>query len=114
MRTWVMAVIAASLVMGVASAWAGGSCCASKKSANAGDVAKGGKDWDQCEKMISSMDLSEDQKAKISSIQEACKKEGSTEESCGKYMSQIRDVLTPDQQAKWDEGMKSCAQKSDS
>jgi Spy/CpxP family protein refolding chaperone len=103
-----MAVVAASLVMGVASAWAGSSCCPAKKSAKAGEVAKGGKDWAQCEKMVSSMDLSEDQKAKISSIQEACKKEGNTEESCGKYMGQIRDVLTPEQQTKWDEGLKSC------
>ena len=29
-------------------------------------------------------------------------------------VEEIRDVLTPDQQAKWDEGMKSCETKSDS
>ena len=105
--------LAFALVMGLAaSAWAGGSCCASKKdkdAAKSGDSAMA-----QCDKLISSLDLSAEQKAKVSSIQEACEKEGKTEESCDKYMTQIREVLTPDQQTKWDEGMKSCEKKSDS
>jgi hypothetical protein len=106
-------VLAFALVMGLAaSAWAGGSCCASKKD---GAAAKGGDTaMAQCDKVISSLNLSDEQKTKVTSIQEACEKEGKSKEACGKYMSQIREVLTPEQQAKWDEGLKSCEKPSDS
>lgn len=92
--------LAIVLVLGVAgSAWAGGSCCSkkSKDAAKSGDSA-----MSQCEGIFDSLGLSTDQKAKISSIQEACEKEGDSKESCSKYMGQIRDVLTPDQRMKFD------------
>ena len=105
--------LAIALVLGLAaSAWAGSACCASKKgkdAAKSGDSAMA-----NCDKVISSLNLSDEQKAKVTSIQEACEKEGKTEDACGKYMSQIREVLTPEQQTQWDEGLKSCESKSES
>ena len=93
--------LAIVLVTGLAaSAWAGGSCCGSKKS---GDAAKGGSSsMSQCEDVFATLDLTSDQKAKIFDIQAACKKDESKDASCSKYMGQMRDVLTPEQRVKFD------------
>ena len=92
--------LAMVLVAGLAaSAWAGGSCCGSKKSA---DGAKcGSASMSHCDDIFAKMDLTADQKAKISELQEACSKETS-KEACSKYMGQMRDVLTPEQRMKFD------------
>jgi Spy/CpxP family protein refolding chaperone len=113
MRNWLMGLVVAGLVMGTASAWAGGSCCPSKKS-KSDDAAKSGA-WGACDSALSSLELTADQKAKIFDIQQSCKKDGCSKEACKKSMGEIRDVLTPEQQAKWDESMKSCGdgEKSD-
>lgn len=96
--------LAIVLVTGLAaSAWAGGSCCGSKKSA---DGAKcGSSSMSQCEDVFATLDLTSDQKAKIFDIQAACKKDESKDASCAKYMSQIRETLTPEQRVKFDAGM---------
>jgi Spy/CpxP family protein refolding chaperone len=93
-----VAMVAVAVALGTASAWAGGSCCSMKKSKAGG--------LDGCDKVMSSLDLSAEQKTKIDEIKAACDKDGGSKEACEKSMTEIRDVLTAEQQAKWDEAIK--------
>lgn len=91
MKKWMVLLVAGVLAVGAASAWAGGSCCGKKK------------EKASCIEKMGDLNLSDEQKAKIAEIESACKAEGCSKESCAKSKSQIRDVLTADQQEKWDE-----------
>ncbi len=92
-------VCAALLVAGTVSSWAGGACCAAGAKAKS---EKSEKAYSACTAALSGMDLTADQKAKISEIEAACKAEGSTMDACAKSMDQIRAVLTDEQRAQFD------------
>lgn len=84
-------IVAGVLSFGLVQSWAGGSCCMSKK-----------KDAASCMDQMSSLNLTEDQKAKISDIEAQCKAEADNKEACAKYKAQIRDVLTEEQRTQFD------------
>jgi Spy/CpxP family protein refolding chaperone len=88
-------VIAGIVAVSAASAWAGGACCAKGKKAS-------------CVDKMSSLNLTEEQKAKITELEQACKKAcdeagGYSKEACAKMDSDVRAVLTEEQAAQWDE-----------
>ena len=64
----------------------------------------------RCEEHLGSLNLSDEQKAKIAEIKASCKDAGDAEEACEKARSQIREILTDDQRAKFDEA---CKEKGD-
>jgi len=99
----VVALLGVVALMG--QVYAGGSCCPSKKSAD-------GEKSMSCSSALSGIDLSDEQKAKIAAIEEACKAEGSTKEACSKSMSQIRDVLNDGQRAAFDAACNKSSKKS--
>lgn len=89
-KLWIVALVAA-LVGGASVSYAGcGHCEKSKKEA----CAKSG-----CDKLLTGITLSDDQKAKISGIEKAC--DGS-KEACAKAKDSIRAVLTEEQQKAFD------------
>ncbi len=98
---WMM-VIACGMVLAANNVMAGSSCC--PVSGKKAEAVKKGCDADQMAKCASTFDklsLSDEQKAKIADLEKQCKEEGS-EESCKKYMSKMRDVLSDDQKATFD------------
>ena len=88
--------VAALLVVGTVASWAGGACCP------AGGKAKEVAAKSACSSWLSGVELSEEQKAKVSEIEAACKAEGSTVEACAKSKEAIRAVLTDEQRAQFD------------
>ena len=92
MKKLIMLLAAVFIAAGTMQVWAGGSCCSSKKKSAASHVEQ-----------MSSLNLTDDQKAKISELEEACKAASDDKEACAKYKGQMRDVLTEEQAAKWDE-----------
>ena len=97
--------IAALLAAGVVSSWAGGACCP------AGGKAKAEKQASACTYSLSGVELTEEQKAKIATIEAACKEAGSTAEACAKSTEEIRSVLTEEQRARYDAKMEKKAGK---
>ncbi len=84
-------------VLGLAGvSYAGGACCPAKAKSEAQAALS------PCGKAIQGMDLSEEQKAKIAEIEVSCQAAGSTAEACAKSKSEIRDLLTDEQKAKFD------------
>lgn len=88
------AVIMATMVLAQVS-WAGGACCASKKSQEKASMSA-------CAKATSGLDLTAEQQAKVAEIEAACQASGSTAEACQKAKSEIRELLSDDQKAKFD------------
>ena len=101
MKKLVVLIVAGVIALGSISAWAGGSCCASKK--------KNG--YASCTDHMSALNLTDNQKAKIADIEAACKAAGSNKESCAKAKEEISAVLTDEQRTQWDQA---CAGKTDS
>jgi len=83
----VCAVAAVSL-----SAYAGEGCCASK--AKAAAKASGG-----CGDMLSKLNLTADQQAKIASLKADCDKEKCSDSARAKYMKGLEGILTAEQVA---------------
>lgn len=50
-----------------------------------------------CKGMLETLNLSDEQKAKVADIMAACPKEGCTDEQMEKCLSALGDVLTPEQ-----------------
>ncbi len=94
MKTMWIAVLVAGLVAVSGSAFAGAKCCASKGKDKAAVSA--------CSKATAGLDLTAEQKAKIAEIEATCKASECSKESSSKAMSEIRDVLTAEQQVKFD------------
>ncbi|HMP74657.1 MAG TPA: hypothetical protein PKE12_00025 [Kiritimatiellia bacterium] len=99
--------LAVLLAAGVVSSWAGGACCP------AGGKAKAEKQVSACTSALSGVELTDDQKAKIATIEAACKEAGSTVDACAKSKDEIRSVLTEEQRAKFDAKMDKKAGKKD-
>ena len=94
--------VAAALLVGAASVYAGGGCCAAGK-------AKGA----ACSDMFSKLKLTDEQKAKVTALKDECLKATSTSERREMMTQGMQSILTPDQFAQWksacDAGMKSGA-----
>ncbi|HMO03052.1 MAG TPA: hypothetical protein PKC67_07610 [Kiritimatiellia bacterium] len=94
MKHWTMMVALVAALVVAGQAYAGSSCCpmsAKKKSSES-----------SCQKYLSGIELSDEQKEKITAIEDACKAKGSTPEACEDSMAKIRDVLNDDQRAAFD------------
>lgn len=99
-------VIALLAVVSMAgTSFAGSSCCGAKKKSQGAEMS-------QCGDIFASMNLTDEQKAKISELETACKAEGSSKESCAKYKDQMRDLLTDEQKAQFDEACAAKCKKS--
>lgn len=94
-----------TLILGASVAsWAGSACCAAGKS-----KAKS-KTYDTaCTRPLASLQLTEEQKAKIAEIEAACKAQGCSKEMCEKSRSQIRELLTAEQRGVYDEQLSKIA-----
>ncbi len=87
----------AAITLAVASvAYAGGACCASKKS----DAASAKADRnDACGSCLSKLNLTDEQKTKIEALKQECKQTKCSEASHAKFMEGLKGVLTADQLA---------------
>ncbi len=103
---------AAAVIVGAASVYAGGACCAAGK-AKAKDEAKS----EACTDMMSKLNLTDDQKTKITALKEECKKATSTSECHAMMSTGLERILTTEQQAQWkaecSKAAKSCEMKAD-
>ena len=95
-------VMLAGLAAGTVSSFAGGSCCGANKAKSEASNYSADAEKSQCADFFAELNLNDEQKAKIAEIKKACEAEGKTEESCKKYMGQIRDVLNDEQRAHFD------------
>jgi Spy/CpxP family protein refolding chaperone len=100
MKKIVVLLIVGVMAVGAMSAWAGGGCCSAKKAGAS------------CMDQMGSLSLTDDQKTKITEIEALCKEAGDDKEACTKYKAQIRDVLTEEQRAQFDEAIKAKADKA--
>jgi Spy/CpxP family protein refolding chaperone len=99
--------VAAALLVGAASVFAGGDgCCAAGKMKSS---AKAG----ACADLYGKLNLTDEQKAKVTALKDECMKATSTSERRGIMEQGLAKILTPDQFAQWktacDTGMKSGA-----
>ncbi|MCB1069321.1 MAG: hypothetical protein H7A43_00915 [Verrucomicrobia bacterium] len=89
---------------------AGSGCC--PMSAKKDKAAKA--EWSSCSEAVSGLSLSDEQKAKVAEYEKSCKSEGCSKESCGKYTTKIREVLTDDQKQAFDAAMEKATDSIDS
>ena len=106
MKRFCVYAVAAALLVGAASVYAGDGCCAAGKMK---DSAKGA----ACGDMFSKLKLTDEQKAKVTTLKEQCNRATSTSE-CRDIMAKgMEQILTPEQFAQWkancDRAMKSGA-----
>jgi len=98
--------VAAVVLIGTASVYADGGCCAAGK-------AKMGAKGAACCDTFSKLNLNDMQKAKIAALKDECLKATSTSERRSMMAKGMQDILTPEQFAQWksmcDAGMKSGA-----
>ena len=98
--------VAVVVLVGAARVYAGDGCCAAGKMK---DSAKGA----ACGDMFSKLNLTADQKAKITALKDECLKATSTSERREMMAKGMQGILTPEQFAQWknacDKGMKSGA-----
>lgn len=96
MKWSVMIVAAALFALTSVSGWAGEKCCGSEKAkAKKADIS-------ECRSVLSGLDLTAEQQAKVDEIQAACKAAGETKDACKNAFKEIRSVLTDDQIAQFD------------
>jgi Spy/CpxP family protein refolding chaperone len=97
---------AVAVLIGTASVYADGGCCA-------GGKAKMSANGAACSDMYSKLKLTEEQKAKVATLKDDCLKATSTSERHAMMTKGMEKILTPEQFAQWkstcDEGMKSGA-----
>jgi len=89
-KIFVLAVMAA-VALGGASVYADGGCCASKSKSS----ANGG----CCSDMLSKLNLTPEQKAKIDTLRADTRRATSTSESHQMFSAGLEKILTPDQLA---------------
>ena len=98
--------VAMAVLIGTASVYADGGCCAAGK-------AKMGAKRAACGDMFSKLNLTDVQKAKVAALKDECLKATSTSERHQMMAKGMQDILTPQQFAQWkamcDTGMKSGA-----
>lgn len=106
--------VATAVIAGAVSVYAGGACCAAK--ADKAKMSAAGNS-DVCGELTAKLNLTDDQKAKLSALKEECKKATSTSE-CREMMSKgLEKILTPEQlaqhKAECEKMSKACTMKSD-
>jgi Spy/CpxP family protein refolding chaperone len=106
MKKFYVLAVAAALLVGAASVYADGGCCASGKMKSS---AKSG----ACSDAFGKLNLSDEQKAKVTALKDECQKATSTSERREMMTKGMQNILTPEQFAQWksacDAGMKSGA-----
>jgi len=85
--------VAVAVLAGIASAYADGGGC----SGMAGKSSAGG----CCSAMFSKLDLTSQQKAQVTALQEQCKRATSTSEYHEMFSKGIEKILTPEQLTQW-------------
>jgi len=90
-KLFVLAVVAAAVALGAALVHADGGCCAGKSQSS----AKSG----CCNDMLSKLNLTPEQKAKIETLRADTRRATSTSESHQMFSAGLEKILTPDQLA---------------
>ena len=88
--------LAAAVMVGVATLYAQGGCSSCGTSAGAKGCPLAGK-----ADTMGKLNLNDEQKAKIVALREECTKAGRTPESCAKFMKSMESVLTAEQLTAW-------------
>jgi hypothetical protein len=89
-------VVAVAVLAGVASAYADGGCSGMVGKSSAGGC---------CSAMFSKLDLTSQQKAQVTALQEQCKRATSTSESHEMFTKGVEKILTPEQLIQWKANM---------
>jgi Spy/CpxP family protein refolding chaperone len=98
-------VVASALILGAASVYAdGGGCCAG--------MSKSSKMSASCGDMMSKLNLTDAQKAKIAALKEQTTRATSTSEARAMMSKGMEQILTPDQLAQWQSGCEKAAKTS--
>lgn len=93
-----VAVIACALLAASVTAHAGAGCCAAGKAKSEAKTTATTK-LDGCYAMLSRLDLTPDQKAKVDALHAECQKEKCTDTSQAKFVKGLEQILTPAQVA---------------
>lgn len=96
--------VAAALVLGAVSVYAGDGCCAG--------MSKSSKMSASCGDMFSKLNLTDAQKAKMETLKEQCNRATSTSERREMMAKGMQSVLTPDQFTQWQSGCEKAAKTS--
>ena len=94
MKKFLAFTVAAVVALSAASVFAGEGCC--------GGMSKSSAKGASCGDMLSKLNLTPDQKAKIDVLKQGCLKATSTSEFHAMFNSGLAKILTPDQLAQWD------------
>jgi Spy/CpxP family protein refolding chaperone len=84
--------VAAMMLAGGSSVFAGAACCAAGKAKSEAKVSKAG-----CGDIFAKLDLTEEQRAELEALKAECDEAGCTIESREKFMSGLKEILTPEQ-----------------
>lgn len=87
--------VVAAVIVGAASVYAGGACCP------AGKDKKTEAKSDACADMMSKLNLTDGQKAKVTALKEESKKATSTSECYDMMSKGLEKILTADQLKQW-------------
>ncbi len=87
--------VAAAVLAGVASLHAQSGCPSCAAGAAKSCPMSGKSD------LAAKLNLTDEQKAKITALREECAKAGATKDACEKCMKSIESVLTPEQLTQW-------------
>ena len=93
MKRLYMFVVVAALALGAASVYADGGCCAG--------MSKSSKMSASCGDMVSKLNLTDAQKAKMETLKEQCNRATSTSERREMMAKGMQSILTPEQLAQW-------------
>ena len=94
MKKFLAFTVAAVISLSAASVFADSGCCGGMSKSSAKDAS--------CGDMFSKLNLTDDQKAKIDILKQACLKATSTSEFHAMFNSGLAKILTPDQLAQWE------------
>ena len=94
MKRFLAFAVAAAVLIGTATVYAGGSgCCMSGKTS----ASSGG----SCSDMFSKLNLSADQQAKVAALKDQCKRAASTSEAHAIFSEGLAKILSPEQLAQF-------------
>jgi Spy/CpxP family protein refolding chaperone len=94
MKKLVVLMVAVIVTIGAAAVYAGDGCCAGMSKSSAKGASCSGD-------MFSKMNLTPDQKTKIETLKQDCRKATSTSELHETFTKGLEKILTPEQLAQW-------------
>lgn len=103
MKTLTVGLMAMMMAVMVTGAWAGEGCCAKATAAPKECTMS------DCKDMVSGLDLSADQQAKVDALTAKCGAMGCAKTAMGEWQSGMAEILTEDQVAQL---QKTCADKN--